>query len=212
MKSKKELLKESRLHVIIDKDICGRRSLLEIADKIKNSGADIIQLRDKHTPKTSILKTALALRKLLSKYRLIFIINDYLDIAKIANCDGVHLGQLDSSAESARRILGKNKIIGVTCHNLKQAIDAQKMGADYIGIGPVFVTSTKPQNRNTISVDLLKKIKQDIKIPFFAVGGINKENIRQLSLNGVKRVAICSAICKAKNVAIETKKLSSMLN
>lgn len=194
MKSKKKLLEESRLYAIIDKKICGEKSALGLAAKIKNKGADIIQYRDKGSDKKGILKVAFALKKILYNKSL-FIINDYLDIAKMSDCDGIHLGQQDSSIYIARRILGKDKIIGVSCHSLTQAVRAQSEGADYISIGPIFATPTKPEYP-PIGLGLIKDIRKKIKIPFFAIGGINQDNINEIASYGIKRIAVCRALCQ----------------
>lgn len=181
-----------------------------MAQKLNNSGTDIIQLRDKNSDKGCILESALLLRKLFLNSDMLFILNDYLDIAKIADCDGVHLGQDDGSVELAREILGEEKIIGLSCHNLKQALLAQKKGADYIGIGPIFPTSTKPQYR-PIGPDIIKQVKKKIKIPFFPIGGIDRNNIGRILSLGAKRVAICRAIIKTGNIAVSAEYFSETL-
>lgn len=211
MKSKKGLLKKSRLYIIVDKKACGRRSIIDAANKIKNKGYDIIQLRDKLSGKASVLKSALSLRELLLNTKNIFIINDFLDIAKIVDSDGIHLGQDDLSIETARIILGTDKIIGISCHNLKQALDAQNKGANYISIGPIFKTPTKPKISKTLGLDIIKEIKKKIRIPFFVIGGINLKNINQVLSKGAKRVAVCSAICQAKNISSAVKRLSEAI-
>ncbi|MDD5166506.1 MAG: thiamine phosphate synthase [Candidatus Omnitrophica bacterium] len=212
MQPKKELLKKSRLYVIIDKRVLKQKDISSVAVKTRDSGADIIQLRDKGPKKDSIVKNAFLLHKLLSKNKAIYIVNDYLDIAKIFDADGIHLGQSDTSIGIARRVLGNDKIIGISCHNLKEAIDAQKKGADYIGIGPLFTTLTKPTNRKTISPGLIKKLQEKIKIPFFAIGGINKNNINRLTSLGLNRAAISSAILTSKDITKATRYFSRALN
>jgi thiamine-phosphate pyrophosphorylase len=199
MGSKKELLKESRLYLIIDKNLSGQKSIPEIVNRIKDSGVGIIQLRDKNSLKENILKDAFLVHKLLFNSRILFIINDYLDVAKIVDCDGVHLGQEDISIEVARRVLGKDKIIGISCHSLRQALEAQDKGADYLGIGPIFRTSTKPEYK-PLGPALIRKIQARIKIPFFAIGGINQKNITGVFFSGSKRVAICRAILGRKDI------------
>lgn len=199
MNSKKRLLEESRFYAIIDREVAGRRPLLDIAAQIKKCSPCLIQLRDKVSKKENILKTAYALRKLLLKTKTIFIINDYIDIAKIADADGVHLGQYDSSLQIARKILGKDKIIGVSAHNLKQAEAGQKQGADYISIGPIFSTPTKPQYKST-GLNIIKEAKKKIKIPFFAIGGINENNAGKIKSYGSQRLCVCRAICRAKDI------------
>lgn len=211
MKSKRKQLKSSRLYVILDKETAGERSIFTITNEIKNSGADIIQFRDKKSKKDDLLKNAYLLRKLLTRERVLFIINDYIDIAKIVDSDGIHLGQNDLSAEIARKILGQNKIIGISCHNLEQAKKAQAQGADYIGLGPIFATPTRPEYK-PIGLDLIKEIKQNLKIPFFVIGGINQDNIKEVLFCGSRKVAICRAILEAKNVASRVKYFSQVLH
>ena len=212
MKPKKDLLRKQRLYLIVDKKISYNRNIPAMVARIKGSGAGIIQFRDKQSNKESIVKEALLLRKALSNTNTLFIVNDYLDVAKILNCDGLHLGQEDSSLGIARKILGPDKIIGVSCHNLKQALKAQEEGADYIGFGPVFPATTKPRIKKTTGLNLMKKLKKRMKIPFFAIGGINKSNINEVLSSGTDKVAICSAILKAKNIPSEINFFSKVLN
>lgn len=196
MKSKKKLLKRSRLYVIIDKGtLKKRKSVFGAVSKIKNLGVDIIQLRDKESNKETVLRDAYALRRLLLNTKTIFIINDYIDIAKIVDCDGIHLGQDDTPVEIARQILGDDKIIGVSCHNIREAFKAQTKGADYISIGPVFKTALKPKLK-TVGLNKVREIIKKIKIPVFAIGGINEDNISEVLSTGAKRVAVCRAVCR----------------
>ena len=211
MKSKKSLLKKSRLYLIIDKKICGVRSITDVARIIKDGGCDIIQLRDKDSAKELILKDTTSLRRLFSGTDTIFITNDHLDIAKIADADGIHLGQGDVSLRIARKILGENKIIGISCHSLKEALRAQKEGADYISIGPIFPTSLKPQYK-AIGLNLLRECSKKIKIPFFAIGGINKNNIAKLQSQGIKRVAMCRGILRKMNIRSAAEDFIKILN
>jgi thiamine-phosphate pyrophosphorylase len=210
MLSKKKLLRNSRLYVIIDKKVLKDRSLIRTAKKIIRAGAEIIQLRDKSSNKKTILKDALVLKGLLSRSNILFIINDHIDIAILVDSDGVHLGQQDLPIEAARKLLGKDKIIGSSCRNITEALEAQDKGADYIGIGPIFPTSTKPAT-HAIGVDLIKTCRNKISIPFFAIGGINEENIDRVSSCGGQRVAVCKAICKARNIAAATRKFYNAL-
>lgn len=213
MSSKKRLLKQFRLYVIIDKDICSGRSLYNVAGRLNHPAGVIIQYRDKRSPKGQIIKNALSLRKLIRGNRALFIVNDYPDVAMIAGADGIHLGQDDTPIETARRLLGRDKIIGISCHSLSQAIQAQERGADYIGIGPVFKTATKPlSKKEEVGLALLKEIRLKIKIPFFAIGGINPGNIQAVLASGVERVAVCSAVCRARNIRYAVKNFSRILN
>lgn len=209
MISKKKLL-NSWLYLILDKKIVGRTKLANIIRQINNSCVDIIQLRDKSNKKETILRDALLIKKLLSGSRRIFIINDYIDIAKLANADGIHLGQEDISISLARRILGENKIIGISCHNLKQALAAQRQGADYISIGPIFPSLTKPEYK-AVGLGLIGKIKEKIGLPFFAIGNIKPDNIDRVISYGAMRIAVCRAILKSKDLILSSKFFSSRL-
>lgn len=211
MELKRRLLRSSHLYIIADKHVCYSKSLPEITRQAIKGKADIIQLRDKASLKSEILKTAGILRNLLSEKNKLFIINDYVDIAKIIGADGVHLGQSDTPIQAAREILGKDKIIGISCHSLKEAIEAQAAQADYIGIGPVFKTSTKPQMK-PIGLEILRAVMHRIRIPVFAIGGINLDNINQVLSTGAKRVSICSAILARKNVFAATNSFSEILH
>lgn len=211
MNLKKKLLKESRLYVILDKKRLRNKPVFGIADKIKDSGIDIVQLRDKESKIESLLKDAYALRKSSSNSKTLFIINDYIDIAKITDSDGIHLGQEDTPIEIARQILGKDKIIGVSCHNLRQAKEAQNRGADYISIGPIFSTPTKPEYK-PVGLGLIKEVNKIIKIPFFAIGGIDQKNLNKVLSHQVKRVALCKAICQVKDISLAAKIFSNLLH
>lgn len=210
MKSKKKLLKKSRLYAIIDKEISGQKALNKIADQLKESEADIIQLRDKTGERQALIKTACRLERLFRDSGKIFIVNDYLDIAKIAGCDGVHLGQGDTSVGIARKILGKEKIIGVSCHSLRQALDAQKDGADYVSIGPIFPTPLKAGCK-TVGTSLIRTINKRIKIPYFAIGGIDLNNLSDTINSGTKRLAVCRALIRSRNIKERVKRFSDAL-
>lgn len=210
MSSKNQLLKKSHLYLIVDKKVAGPRAIFEIVKKARDLAVGVIQFRDKESAKGSILEDAYRIRELLSNSQTIFIINDYIDIARIVDSDGVHLGQNDTPPEIARQILGKDKIIGVSCHNLNQAVRAQNEKADYISLGPVFPTAIKPEYKTT-GLNLIKKVKKMIGIPFFAIGGINKSNINLVLSSGAKRAAICRAVCQAKNIEPAIQKLSEAI-
>jgi thiamine-phosphate pyrophosphorylase len=211
MNLKRKLLQESRLYVIIDKEALKRvRPLINAAGNIMEAGADVIQYRDKISDKETVLENALLLRKILKNSKTLFIVNDYLDIAKITDSDGIHLGQDDLPIELARRILGKDKIIGISCHNLKEAVSAQNKGADYISMGPVFATLTKP-NLKPLGLGLINEAAKIIRIPFFAIGGINKSNISEVLTFGAKRVAVCRAVCQAKDISSLTTRFINFL-
>lgn len=177
-----------RLYVILDRELLDGKDPVEVAEELIDGGADLIQYRDKISAVDEIKKTSERLRNL----NFPLIINDYPDIAKEVDASGVHLGQDDMDLISARRILG-NKIIGRSTHNMEQALQAQREGADYIGVGPIFPTNTK-KDAAPIGIDVLKKIVKVVSIPAFAIGGITQYNIKSVLDTGIDGVAIASAI------------------
>ena len=201
----------SGLYVILDRDICSSvGDIVEIAGKVILGGADILQLRAKTASDEQILKIGQAIKDIARKNKVPFVLNDRVDLARIIDLDGVHLGQEDLSIKEARRILGNNKIIGLSTHSVKQAVEAQGQGADYIGLGPIFATATKPKT-TPLSPEIIAKIKDKIKIPFVVTGGINLDNLEQVLTHGAKRVAVCSAIITAKDVLNTTKEFKLRL-
>lgn len=185
--------------------------VLNIVRKLVKSGVGIIQLRDKISSSKDILKEALLISGLLKGTRTLFIVNDYPDIAKISKSDGLHIGQLDIPVKEARSIVGRDKIIGVSCSNLKQALKAQKDGADYIGVGPLFKTKTK-SDCEPIGLKGIKEITRRIKLPIFAIGNINQDRLGKISAYGIKRIAVCQAVLKAKDISLAARLLSTKLN
>jgi thiamine-phosphate pyrophosphorylase len=177
---------------ITDRKACNL-SCEEMTLKVLNSGVKWIQYREKNRSMRELYKEAAKLRKLTESVNAVFIINDFADIALSVGADGVHLGQEDLPIREARKIIGKDKIIGISTRNLEQAINAEKGGADYIGFGPVFHTKTKNAGSPKGTV-ILRDIKRQVHIPVVAIGGINSENIRMVLDTGVDAVAVASAI------------------
>ena len=202
-------LKNYSLYLVLDTQVCGYERLFEILKTAVNNGVDIIQLRDKSGPARETLQFATRVVGYLRR-KVPFIVNDRVDIAKAAKADGVHLGQDDLPLESARRILGKRAIIGLSCQTLDQARLAQKGAADYIGFGSVFKTLTKP-GRSPMRLKFLKTVCQEIRIPVFAIGGIDLENICQLKKYRIQRVAVTRAICAASDVESACRELRKIL-
>lgn len=191
MRLKKKPLKNCYLYVITKADAAK-------AKKIAEAGADIIQLRDKKTSDKKLLEAAVKIASVCRKNKVLFIINDRLDIALACQADGVHLGQDDLGIKTARKLVPKNFLIGLSTHSLEQAQKAQKEGADYIGFGPIFATGTKPHLK-PIGENKIIPLSKKIKIPYFIIGNINQKNLSGLKTKGVKRVAVHSAVYKSKN-------------
>ncbi|MCM8787549.1 MAG: thiamine phosphate synthase [Candidatus Omnitrophica bacterium] len=174
-----------------------KRDIFKLTKKAIETGIKIVQYRNKIDSTKKTYNDALILRKICKN--VFFIINDRIDIALAVGADGIHIGQYDLPINIARKILGKDKIIGLSTHSIKEAILAKKSGADYISVGPIFKTSTKP-NLTPIGIDLLKKIKSRVDIPIVAIGGINLDNVKEVLACGVGSFCAISAIFKGNPV------------
>jgi thiamine-phosphate pyrophosphorylase len=162
---------------------------VKIAEEACAGGARIIQYRDKDSERNEMLKVADEIRTITKEYNVLFIINDFIDIALLSKADGVHLGQDDIPLERAREITPENFIIGISTHSLSQAVEARDRGADYIGIGPVFDTPTK-KTYKPIGLSTVREVLIKVKIPVVAIGGLHLENIGELAKIGVENVAM----------------------
>ena len=181
-----------------------------VNDAIKG-GCTVVQLREKHATSREFYQLALSLKRITGYYGIPLIINDRLDIAAAVNAEGVHLGQKELPADIARAVLGEEKIIGVSANNLQAAINAELDGADYIGVGAVFQTSTKTDTK-PVTIDKLKEIRSAVKIPMVAIGGIKRSNISQLNGTGINGVAVVSAVIGSKNITAAARELKALFN
>jgi thiamine-phosphate diphosphorylase len=204
--NKKQRLSKVNLYIIADQKICGDRFIEEVVIQAIEGGAQMIQYRDKESRDREFLETASVLQNICENRKTLFIINDRVDIAAYLKPDGVHLGQDDLPPRIAKKILGQSKIIGVSAENIEQAKLAQKHGADYVGIGPIFNTSTKNIEK-PIGLEIIKQAKKSLKIPFFPIGGINLENLAQVIDSGSQRIAVGSAVICANDVETATRNL-----
>ena len=189
LKKKKEILKKNDLYFITDQ----KENLLEIIEEILIAGVKIIQHRFKTGTDKDHLQEAIQIKHLCEKHNSLFIINDRVDIALASNADGIHLGQDDLELKTARKLLGYSKIIGISANNEIDISNAIKEGCDYIGIGPVFETSTK-KNKKPIGIKKIKTLTKDLDVPWFAIGGVTTNNISYLKKNGFKKVALVSQL------------------
>jgi len=187
-----------KLYVIISSSLV-KKDLFETLNDVIKGGADAIQLREKSMPDNEFLYIANEFKRIISNTKTIFIINDRAEIAKKIDANGLHIGQSDIDIHTARRIIGKDKLIGYSTHNINQARKAQKEGADYISAGPIFYTATK-QHEPPVGMDYLKQVKSEILIPFVAIGGITLGNIEEVLNAGASSVAVCSAIMQSNNI------------
>ena len=208
--TKKDLLHRIRLYVLISSSIV-TKSVKETSRLVIDGGADAIQLREKTISDSEFISLAGEVRDITTKRGSLLIINDRVHIAREINADGVHLGQHDMSALEARNIIGNEKIIGISTHSIIQARQAQKDGADYIAIGPIYPTRTKDYEPS-IGIEVLQKISEAIDIPFIAIGAITLENLDEVLNAGASRVAVCSAIIGSKDIYSSTKRYKEKLN
>lgn len=206
MKCSKETM---LLYAVTDRSWVGKQTLYEQVESALKGGATCVQLREKELDEAAFLEEAVDLKKLCGKYGVPLIINDNVDIAVKCGADGIHVGQSDMAAENVRKVVGDKMIIGVSAQTVEQALAAQSAGADYLGVGAVFLTSTK-LDASEVSRQTLKEICAVVDIPVTAIGGINKGNIAELSGTGIDGVALVSAIFAAENIEEECKVLKKL--
>lgn len=197
------------LYAVTDRRWANKQSLKEQIELSLKGGVTFLQLREKNLSEEEFLKEAKEIKALAKEYKVPFIINDNVDVAMKVDADGVHVGQDDKDAKEVRKIIGKNKILGVSAQTIKQAIKAEKDGADYIGVGAVFPTGTKKDAEN-LSIEILKKICQSVTIPVVSIGGITKENILKLKGSKIAGVALVSAIFASKDIKQDCQKLKEL--
>ena len=194
----------NKLYVITESGISKGRSNEEVVSEAIKGGAGIIQLREKQWDKNKIKNEAIKLLKICKENNVLFIVNDYVDIALELGADGVHLGQADMSIEEARKICGNKLIIGLSTHSVDQSIKADKEDVDYITLGPIYKTRSKDY---TVGTDIIKGILTKIKKPLIAIGGINKNNLDEVLRQGVRSVAVISAVVAVENIKEAAKEL-----
>jgi thiamine-phosphate pyrophosphorylase len=206
---KKDLL----LYAVTDRSWLGGETLESAVEKALKGGATFMQIREKELDAEKFLEEAKKIKELCKKYHVPFVVNDNVDIAIAVDADGVHVGQNDMEAGNVRELIGRDKILGVSVQTVEQAVLAEKRGADYLGVGAVFPTGSKA-DADYVSRDTLKEICEAVNIPVVAIGGINRENIMELSGSGICGVAVISAIFAQTDIekaAAELKKLSEKI-
>ncbi len=207
-----ERLLRARLYLLVSENLCPGGYGPVVRNAIAG-GVDVIQLREKNIPDRRLLDMAKTIRAWTQDANVLMIVNDRADIAVLAGADGVHLGQEEPPAYEIRKLLGPEKIIGVSTHSLTQAQQAIRDGADYIGVGPVFSTTTKQfSSQELVGLDLLKEVAREIQHPWFAIGGVTPQNINEVISAGASRVAVSSAICAADNVTDVTRAFQHRLS
>lgn len=194
------------LYAVTDRAWIGKQNLYEQVESALKGGATCVQLREKNLDEGLFLEEAIKIKSLCKKYGIPFLVNDNVDIAIKCEADGVHVGQEDTAVSKVRKLVGDKMIIGVSVQNINEALESIKNGADYLGVGAMFSTSTK-LDANVIPFENLKSVCNAVNIPVVAIGGIGKNNIMKLAGSGADGVALVSAIFGAKNIEEECREL-----
>lgn len=207
--TKDDIRRGMTLYAVTDRSWLGERTLAQVVEQVLRGGATFLQLREKELDRAAFLAEAKELKALAAKYRVPFVINDDIDIALESDADGVHLGQTDLMGRDARALIGTDKILGITANTVELAVAAEKAGADYIGAGAVFGTTTK-QNAKNLSLDTLRDICRAVTIPVVAIGGINGDNLPRLAGTGAAGAAVVSALFAQKDPEEAARRLRAL--
>jgi thiamine-phosphate pyrophosphorylase len=201
------------LYVITDKKLIDRDSFVETVEKSIKGGARIVQLREKDTPENEIISLGSELLEVTKSYGVPLIINDSPELAREIGADGVHLGGDDTSISNARKILGNDSIIGITCYNqIERGFKAVENGADYVAFGTPYYTPTKPEREPT-SIEILREAVRLINnIPIFAIGGITKENASPILDTGIDGIAVITSVFGSTDPEATTRELAALLS
>jgi thiamine-phosphate pyrophosphorylase len=199
-----------KLYLVTDRDLLKNTDICTAVEQAIQGGVTLVQLREKELSSLEFYNTALKVKKVTDKYNIPLIINDRLDIALAVDAAGVHVGQSDIPAAIARKLIGSGKILGVSTATVEESIEAEKNGADYVGVGAIFPTSTKLDAR-AVTVEMLKSIKESIKIPVVAIGGISENNVQSLRAADIDGVAVVSAILGKQDIKEASENLFKLI-
>lgn len=203
-------LQSVRLYVLI-RGRSTEEKFRRLAEELVTAGADALQLREKNFDDRTLLSRARLLREITRGSETLFLMNDRPDLARLADADGVHVGQEELSVPDARMICGGAPLVGLSTHNIEQARDAVRVGADYIGVGPTFPSGTKHFERFT-GLELLREVAAEIALPAFAIGGVNLDNLADVVATGIRRVAVSGAIAEAAHPGEAAREFLAGLN
>ncbi|QAA33650.1 thiamine phosphate synthase [Clostridium manihotivorum] len=199
-----------KLYLVTDRGVLKGRDLAAAVESAIKGGVTLVQLREKDISTLDFHKVALDVKAITRKYNIPLIINDRIDIALSVDAEGIHVGQDDMPCTVTRELIGENKIVGVSVSTLEEAIQAEKDGADYIGVGAIFPTSSK-DDAKSVSIEVLKKIKETISIPVVAIGGISSKNVSLLKPANIEGVAVISDILSKEDITKAAKELKELI-
>lgn len=197
------------IYLVTDRDLMSTETLEEAVEQAINGGCTLVQLREKDSSSMDFYNTAVNVKKITDEYNIPLLINDRLDIALAIDAAGVHVGQSDLPCSVVRKIIGDDKIIGVSAGNLENAVKAEKDGADYIGVGAMYATGTKKDAKPT-SMEELQKIRENVSIPIVVIGGINKERVKDFKGMKIDGLAIVSAIIAQSDISKATEEFRNL--
>ena len=200
-----------RLHVITDVVVQTRHSHEALAAMACLGGADVVQLRDKSLDRDSFAELARRVAAICREHRVTFIVNDRVDVAREVEADGVHVGRTDASVRDARTVLGPRAVVGTSAGDLAHALEAESEGANYVGFGHVFATTSKEKSTPPVGLDALARVAQRVRIPVIAIGGITEANARDAIAAGAWGIAVIGAVCAADDPRAATARLKSIL-
>ena len=206
MKCSKEMM---LLYAVTDRMWTGKQTLMEQVEDALKGGATCVQLREKELEDEAFLQEAMEMKALCEKYHVPFFVNDNVEIAVKCKADGIHVGQSDMAAVKVRQQVGEDMMIGVSVHSVEEALEAVRNGADCLGVGAMFSTSTKT-DADVLTKEVLRDICAAVDVPVVAIGGISKENILELKGTGADGVALVSAIFAAEDIEKECRILRQM--
>lgn len=198
------------LYLVTDRDVLVDTDIYTAVEEAIKGGVTLVQLREKSLSTLEFYNIAVKIKIVTDKYKVPLIVNDRIDIAQAIDAAGVHIGQSDMPAIIARSIIGDNKILGISTSTLEEAQKAEREGADYVGVGAMFPTTTK-EDASAVSVQCLKEIKESISIPVVAIGGINEKNVNLLRIANIDGIAVISDILGKKCVKTAAEKLGAFM-
>ena len=196
------------LYLVTDRSVMSAKSLEQAVEQAIQGGCTVVQVREKYASSREFFETAQRVKQITDSYHIPLIINDRTDICLAVNAAGIHIGQQDLPAKIVRSMVGPDKIIGVSAATLSEAIQAEQDGADYLGVGAMFATSTKTNTR-PVTIERLTQIKQAVQIPVVAIGGIQSSNAATLTKTGIDGIAVVSAILAQENITHAAEQLKT---